>query len=143
MERKIDGMRIDPRRGMAAEVLELGIDGTTLSRHKVIAFGGRAADSEKIVDTVEMIDFAKPQPWKWELQQPLYHPASATKVIPLPDGTVLIGGGNARRGRFEGRPERGEARPRHSVGRRPVDRQARFRSVTEVLALVERARPSS
>jgi hypothetical protein len=80
--------------GMAAEVLELGIDGTTLS-HKVIAFGGKAADSDKIVDTVEMIDFAKPQPWKWELQQPLYQPASATKVVPLPDGTVLIGGGNA------------------------------------------------
>ncbi len=80
--------------GMAAEILELGIDGTTLS-HKVIAFGGKAADSAAIVDTVEMMDFAKPQPWKWELQQPLYQPASATKVIPLPDGTVLIGGGNA------------------------------------------------
>ena len=80
--------------GMAAEVLELGKDGKTLS-HKVIAFGGKAADSGDIVDTVEMIDFAKPQPWKWELQKPLYQPASATKVIPLPDGTVLIGGGNA------------------------------------------------
>src|SRR5947207_2111157 len=49
---------------MAAEVLELGKDGKTLS-HKVIAFGGKAADSGDIVDTVEMIDFAKPQPWKW------------------------------------------------------------------------------
>lgn len=80
--------------GMAAEILELGVDGTTLS-HKVIAFGGKAADSDGIVDTVEMIDFAKLQPWKWERQQPLYQPASATKVVPLPDGTVLIGGGNA------------------------------------------------
>jgi hypothetical protein len=80
--------------GMAAEVLELGIDGRTLS-HKVIAFGGKSATSEAIVDTVEMIDFAKPQPWKWELQRPLYQPASATKVVPLPDGTVLIGGGSA------------------------------------------------
>jgi Domain of unknown function (DUF1929) len=79
--------------GMAAEVLELGIDGTTLS-HKVIAFGGKAADSGGFTDTVEMIDFAKPQPWKWELQQPLYQRVSATKVTPLPDGTVLIGGGS-------------------------------------------------
>jgi hypothetical protein len=80
--------------GMIAEILELGVNGKTLS-HKVIAFGGKAADSEAVVDTVEMIDFAKPQPWKWELQQPLYQPASATKVVPLPDGTVLIGGGSA------------------------------------------------
>jgi hypothetical protein len=80
--------------GMAAEILELGVNGKTLS-HKVIAFGGKAADSENIVDTVEMIDLARPQPWKWELQQPLYQPASATKVVPLPDGTVLIGGGSA------------------------------------------------
>src|SRR5947207_15131365 len=79
---------------MAAEVLELGKDGKTLS-HKVIAFGGKAADSGDIVDTVEMIDFAKPQPWKWQLQKPLYQPASATKVIPVPDGTVLTGSGNA------------------------------------------------
>jgi hypothetical protein len=80
--------------GMAAEVLELGKDGRTIS-HKVMAFGGLAADSGAITNTVEMIDFAKPQPWKWELQQPLYQPASATKAIPLPDGTILIGGGSA------------------------------------------------
>jgi hypothetical protein len=78
--------------GMAAEVLTLGTHGRTLS-HKVIAFGGKSATSEDVVDTVEMIDFAKPRPWRWELQRPLYQPARATKVIPLPDGTVLIGGG--------------------------------------------------
>lgn len=80
--------------GMAAEVLTLGSRGTTLS-HKVIAFGGKSATSEDIVDTVEMIDFARPRPWRWELQRPLYQPARSTKVIPLPDGTVLIAGGVA------------------------------------------------
>jgi galactose oxidase len=50
-----------------------------------------------------MIDFAKPQPWKWELQKPLYQPASATKVTPLPDGTVLIGGGTASAATLEQR----------------------------------------
>jgi hypothetical protein len=81
--------------GMAAEVLTLGSRGQTLS-HKVMAFGGKSATSEDVTDTVEMIDFAKPRSqWRWELQQPLYQPARATKVIPLPDGTVLIGGGVA------------------------------------------------
>jgi hypothetical protein len=79
--------------GMAAEVLTLDRSGRTLS-HKVVAFGGKSATSEDVVDTVEMIDFAKPRSqWRWTLQQPLYQPARATKVIPLPDGTILIGGG--------------------------------------------------
>jgi hypothetical protein len=91
----VDSAKADHQNyGMAAEVLELGMDGKTLS-HKVIAFGGKAALSSDIVDMVEMIDFAKPQPWKWELQSPLYQRASATKVTPLPDGTVLIAGGTA------------------------------------------------
>ena len=81
--------------GMAAEILEIGQDGKTVS-HKAMVFGGLAADSRDVVtDIVEMIDFAKPQPWKWERQQPLYQPATGTRALPLPDGTVLIGGGTA------------------------------------------------
>jgi hypothetical protein len=81
------------RYGMAAEILEIGHDGKTVS-HKAMIFGGRSPESQDVPTAiVEMIDFAKPQPWKWELQQPLYQPVSATKAVPLPDGTVLIGGG--------------------------------------------------
>lgn len=90
--------------GMTAELVELGTQGETLS-HKVIAFGGKsAAVSGADTKIVEMIDFAKPQAeWKWERQADLYQTVSATKVVPLPDFTVLIAGGQSGAGRLEDR----------------------------------------
>ena len=80
-----------------AELLALGVDGKLLS-HKVAAFGGQRPDPVTgrtvVTATVEMIDFADPNPM-WRQMQPLYQPARGTKVTPLADGTVIIAGGNA------------------------------------------------
>ena len=93
----VDSLGADNRMG-TAELLEIDKKGKLLS-HKIISFGGQIPDPANpdaviATDQVKMIDFAEPNP-HWKSQQPIYQAATNSKSTPLPDGTVIIGAGQA------------------------------------------------
>lgn len=84
-----------------AHLVELDAKGHAISQ-KVVLFGGgcgeRPDDFPCNGATVEMIDFQAPSP-TWKLQDSLIQPASQNNAVPLPNGKVLVIGGNRGRGR--------------------------------------------
>jgi hypothetical protein len=79
--------------------VELDDQGRAISQ-RIILFGGtcgaRPPDFPCNAATVESIDFQASNP-AWELQNPLIQPVSQNNAVPLPDGKVLIIGGNLGR----------------------------------------------
>jgi hypothetical protein len=85
-----------------ATVLELNADGETVT-HKWFMISGQTPAGQ--TGTVEVIDFAKPDP-KWRNVGSILQPLATTKAVVLPDGMVLIGHGVNRAGpcTVDGRP---------------------------------------
>ena len=72
-----------------ASLMELNADGETLS-HKWFMISGQTPAGQ--TGTVEVIDFAQPQP-RWRVVGSILQPLATTKAVVLPDGNVLIGHG--------------------------------------------------
>jgi hypothetical protein len=81
------------RAGLAA-MWELDALGMPVAQ-KVAAFGG--TDGEETVATVEMIDYQDEDP-AWARQQDLVQPANDNTAVVLPNGEVLVIGGESPRG---------------------------------------------
>ncbi len=79
-----------------ADIIQLGPNGQTLS-HKWIAVDGTIARGLPGAGTptneIEMIDFQDEEP-EWQVVAATYQPGSRVTLLPLPDGTVLVRGGN-------------------------------------------------
>lgn len=69
--------------------LEIDNNGQTIA-HKWFMISGRTAAG--VTGTIEMIDFAAPDP-RWTKVGDLLHPLTTTKAVVLPNGKVLIGQG--------------------------------------------------
>jgi galactose oxidase-like protein len=78
----------------AAQLWELDRQGKAKSQ-KVVAFGGRSDDAR--VATVEMLDYQDNKP-RWKRQQDLLQPVDDNYAAVLPDGKVLIVGGESPEG---------------------------------------------
>lgn len=83
-----------------ADLVELDDKGELVS-HKWAVAGGKVPAGQpgagNRTATVEMIDFAEPNP-TWRMQAPLYQPANGTQVVALPNGQAVIMGGAGPRG---------------------------------------------
>jgi hypothetical protein len=82
-----------------ADMVEIDSNGAT-RRHEWIVFGGKqpagelapGAESSEVTDIVAGIDFAEDSP-QWTTRAFLYQPNDGADAIVLPDGNVLIAGG--------------------------------------------------
>ena len=73
-----------------ASLIEIGSNGQTLSHKWFMISGQNAAGNQ--TGTVEVMEFTDPAP-RWRVVGAIQEPLSTTKVVLLPDGSILIGQG--------------------------------------------------
>ena len=84
------GAEVRPYCCSTASIVEIGPNGQTVS-HKWFMISGQDANGRQ-TGTVELMEFTDPAP-RWKIVGAIQEPLSTTKVVLLPDGSILIGQG--------------------------------------------------
>jgi hypothetical protein len=84
------GAEVRPYCCSTASLLEIDKDGHTVS-HRWFMISGQDAEGRQ-TGTVEVIDFTQGAP-QWKTVGAIQQPLATTKVVLLPDGSILIGQG--------------------------------------------------